>query len=151
MVMSTCPNRSTQNEAGNPGWVGRPGGGGCVLSCLTARLLAKGSSSCLPGERSDRRAGGLRAWGLEEGLPQYASYGYRQGAVLVAGTLQWCSLQSAACATTVNSGKTLGAPWGGKSGQAAAGGRRPAVVISRSCSAFPPVRSCIYFPVLIYL
>jgi hypothetical protein len=105
MVMSTCPNRSTQNEAGNPGWVGRPGGGGCVLSCLTARLLAKGSSSCLPGERSDRRAGGLGAWGLEEGLPQYASYGYRQGAVLVAGTLQWCSLQSAACATTVNSGK----------------------------------------------
>jgi hypothetical protein len=92
-----------------------------------------------------------RAWGLEEGLPQYASYGYRQGAVLMAGTLQWCSLQSAACATTVNSGKTLGAPWGGKSGQAAAGGRRPAVVISRSCSAFPPVRSCIYFPVLIYL
>jgi hypothetical protein len=67
MVMSTCPNRSTQNEAGNPGWVGRPGGGGCVLSCLTARLLAKGSSSCLPGERSDRARGRASGLGLGGG------------------------------------------------------------------------------------
>lgn len=58
--MSTCLNRSTQNEAGTPGWVGRAWG--CVLSCLTARLVAKGELRLLAW-RKVRPARG-RAWGL---------------------------------------------------------------------------------------